>query len=45
MGNEDPTPMVSVRIGELNKLCRNKGIERIEQTQVRNAVATMGIGK
>ena len=45
LGQEELTPMVSVRIGEMNKLCRKKGIESIEQSKVRKAIASLGIGK
>ena len=38
-------PMVSVRIGKLNKTCQKKGIETLKQTEVRNAVSKLGIGK
>ena len=45
LGQEELTPMVSVRIVELNKLCRKKGIEIIQQSKVRKTVAKLGIGK
>ena len=45
LGQEELAPMVSVRIGELNKLCRKKGIEIIQQSKVRKTVAKLGIGK
>lgn len=45
MGQEELTPVVSVRIGELNKMCKKKGIETMEQSKVRKAVAQLGIGK
>ena len=38
-------PMVSVRIGKLNKTCQKKGIKTLKQTEVRNAVSKLGIGK
>ena len=38
-------PMVSVQIGKLNKTCQKKGIKTLKQTEVRNAVAKLGIGK
>lgn len=46
MGEEDNlVPMVSVRIGKLNKRCQKKGIEPLQQNEVRKAVAKLGIGK
>lgn len=45
MGHEELTPVVSVRIGELNKTCKKKGIETMEQSKVRKAVAQLGIGR
>lgn len=46
MGEEDRLiPMVSVRIGELNKRCKKKGLDSLKQSEVRNAVAKLGIGK
>ena len=45
LGQEELTPVVSVRIGELNKMCKQKGIESMEQAKVRKAVAQFGIGR
>ena len=39
------TPVVSLRLGELNKLCRKKGIDTLEQNATRAAVAKFGIGE
>ncbi|KAJ7386006.1 hypothetical protein OS493_012339 [Desmophyllum pertusum] len=45
MGNEEPTSMVSVRIGELNKLCRNKESSELNKPKLGMQWQTMGIGK
>lgn len=45
LADEDLCPMVSVRLGELNRRCKNKGIDKLDQSEVRKAIENFGIGK
>ena len=44
-GDEEPVEMVSIRIGELNKQCRKRGIQGVPEAELRDVISTFDMGR
>ena len=44
-GDEEPIEMVSIRIGELNKQCRKRGIQGVPEAELRDVISTFDMGR